>query len=200
MTTTQIIAKFNLQVDDSSELSSSEELDLANDIYDDVCNDRDWEWLKSTATGTISTSVPYIALPSDFRKVLPNKDNRSVVLVGTDYREYVIIPFSSRREHRDQDGYCYIDVPNSRLYFTLQPTSAEAIEYDYLKIPTALALGTEPLFRDAFHKVIAFGMASNFNNIEQSDKATSYQRENKKLYMDVLTDMRLEDAEIKLSI
>jgi hypothetical protein len=42
---------------------------LLNDVYGDICDDRDWEWLKATATGTTSTTVPYIALPADFKKM-----------------------------------------------------------------------------------------------------------------------------------
>lgn len=200
MTGTDIIAKFNLQVDDSSELSTSEALDLANDIYGDICDDRDWEWLKKTYTGSTSVSVPYIALPADFKYISQNKDNQSVVFVGTAYREYKVIDFASRRDHRDQDGYCYIDMVNQRLYFTKQPTSVESVEYDYIKIQDDLLAGTSPLFRAGFHPIIAYGMAAMFNTLEQTDKTISYQRENKKLYEDLLSSMALEDARIKLSL
>lgn len=198
--TSDIIAKYNLQVDDQSELSSTEELDLAQDVYEEVCNDRDWEWLKATATGTTSTTVAYIALPSDFKKMSMNKDNISVVFVGSDFQEYIVIPFSSRRDHRDQDGFCYLDMVNNRLYFTLQPTSAKAVEYDYIKVPTALTLSTSPVFRSGYHNVIAFGMAARFNNIEQTDKSISYQRENQALYRSMISDMAVEDANIKLAL
>lgn len=199
MTGTEIIAKFNLQVDDSSELSSTETLDLLNDVYTDVQNERPWEWLKSTYTGTTSTSVPYIALPSDFKLVAPNKENKSVIFVGTDYAEYIVIPFAERRNHRDQDGYCYVDIPNQRLYFTLQPTSAKAVEFDYIKVAAALTLATSPLFREGFHKVLAFGMAAKFPALEQSNKATSYGSENATTYGQLIIDMALEDAETKLA-
>jgi hypothetical protein len=64
--------RFQLQIDDSSELSDSESLDLANEVYREIQNDRDWSWLQATHTGTTSTTVPYVALPTDFKKVLPN--------------------------------------------------------------------------------------------------------------------------------
>lgn len=206
MTTQEILEKFELQVDDASELSTSEELDLANNVYGDICDDRDWEWLKKTYSGTTSTSVPYVTLPTDFKYVAPNKDNKSIVFIGTDYQEYKVIPMADRRDFRDQDGYCYVDIVNQRLVFTLQPTSAKAIEYDYIKIQPALDLlgasptGSNPLFRAGFHQIIAFGMAARFNNIELSDKSTSYQRENQILYNEVLNNMATEDAKIKLSI
>lgn len=198
---TDIIARFNLQVDDSSELSSTEELDLANEVYTDIANDRQWEWLKTTATGTTSTSVSYIALPSDFKEITQNKYNKSVVFVGTDFQEYIVIPFSSRRDYRNQDGFCYIDVPNQRLYFTLQPTSAKAIEYDYIKRPTALTTSTAPLVTtDQFGNLIAYGMAAKFNPIEQSDKSSSYRQENQIEYTRILSDVQMEDTNIKLSM
>lgn len=196
-----IIDKFNLFVDDQSELSSSEELDLLNDKYYTVCDDRDWEWLKTSFTGTTSISVAYIALPTDFKKLSVNKDNVSVVFVGTDYQEYKVIPFSSRRDYRDQDGFCYLDMVNNRLYFTLQPTSAKAVEYDYIKRPTALTLVTAPLITtDRFGTMLAHAMATEFPSIEQSNKLTSYQSDYAKFYADALHDLALEDALIKLSI
>ncbi len=201
MTGEDIISRFELQIDDASELSSEESLALANEVYFDVSNDRDWEWLKSTATGTTSTSVPYIALPSNFKKLMPNKNNESVVFVGTDYSEYKVVPFSSRRDYRDQDGFCYLDMVNRRLYFTLQPTSAEAIEYDYLTIPTAITTTTGPVVDTTqFGNMIAYGMAAKFNPIEQTDKSESYSKENKATYLGILSDLAIEDANVKLSI
>lgn len=201
MTGQDIIDKFNLFVDDQSELSSSEELDLLNDKYYTVCDDRDWEWLKATYTGTSSASVAYVALPTTFKKLSPNKDNKSVVFVGTDYSEYQVIPFSSRRDYRDQDGFCYLDMVNRRLYFTLQPTAAEAIEYDYISKPTALTVSTEPIITtERFGTMLAHAMATEFPSIEQSNKLTSYQSDYAKFYADTLHDLALEDALIKLSI
>ena len=201
MTTQDIIDKFNLIVDDASELSSDEELALLNDVYGDVCDDREWEWLKSTATGTTSTSVPYVALPSDFKKIAPNEYNKSVVFVGTDYQPYRVVSFSDRRNYRDQSGFCYIDIPNQRLVFTLQPTEVKDIEYDYIKIAPDLDItSSDPLFRDGFRRMLAYGMASRFPSIEQADKTTSYARENLGQYLNILSAMRQEDAEIKLSL
>ncbi len=201
MITSDIISRFELQVDDASELSSDESLALAQEIYDDVCNDRPWEWLKTTATDTTSTSVAYVALPSDFKEISPNKDNRAVVFVGDDYSEYEVVPFSARRDYRDQDGFCYLDMVNRRLYFTLQPTAAEAIEYDYIKIPTALTASTAPVVTTSqFGNLIAYGMAAKFNPIEQSEKDKSYMKENRTEYLRLLSDLALEDANIKLRL
>lgn len=204
MTGTQIIQKFNLQVDDDSELSDVEALDLANDVYNEVADDRPWEWLKKSFTGNTSATVPYIALPTDFKCVAPNVDNGSgaeiaVVFVGATFSKYVIISSADRRDFRDQGGFAYIDVPNARLVFTKQPTSVQAVEYDYICVHTALTTSTGPLFRSGFHKIIAFGMAAKFAPIEQTDKSTSYQKENKAAYDNLLSDLAVEDAQLKLA-
>jgi hypothetical protein len=198
--TSDIIERYNLQVDDQSELSSDEELALANEVYTDVCNDRPWEWLKTTYTNVTSTSLPYITLPTDFKEFSLNKDGKSVVFVGTDYAEYKVIPFSSRRDYRNMVGFCYVD--SGKLYFTVQPTSVKAIEFDYIKRPTALTALTEPIVTtDQFGKMIAYGMAAKFTNIEQPDKTKgSYQSNNKAEFDKMLTDLQLEDASIKLAM
>lgn len=198
--TSDIIARYNLQVDDASELSSDEELALANEIYVDVCNDRPWEWLKTTYAGVTSTTLPYITLPTDFKEFSLNKDRKSVVFVGTDFQEYKVIPFSSRRDYRNMIGFCYVD--SGKLYFTSQPSSVLDIEFDYIKRPTDLTLATEPIVTtDQFGKMIAYGMAAKFTNIEQPDKSKgSYQSNNKSEFDKMLTDLQLEDASIKLAM
>lgn len=72
LTGTQILERFYLQIDDDAALSSDEALALANEVLFEIYQDRDWEFLKTSYTGVQSTSVPYIALPSDFRNLSPN--------------------------------------------------------------------------------------------------------------------------------
>ena len=200
MTGAQIISRYQLLVDDASELSSTEELDLLNEVYGEIQDDRPWEWLRGTATGTTSTSVPYIALPVDFKHIMPNQDNESVVFVGTDFVEYKVVSYSRRREFRNQDGFVYIDIPNFRLYFTLQPITAKAIEYEYIKVAAALTTATSPLFRAGLHSILAYAMAERLPSIEQADKITSYAPENQVRKQKILSEMATEDAQLKLAI
>lgn len=203
LTTAEIISRFNLQVDDASELSSDEELALANEVYNTICNDRPWEWLKKTYTGVTSTTLAYVALPSDFKELSPNSYNKSVVFVGTDSAEYIVVPLSSRRDYYNTDGYCYIDIPNQRLYFMKQPTEVKDIEYDYVSYPTALTTATSPLFNSRYHEMVSYGMAAKFTNIDQPSKGKNtgtYQKENQIEYNSFMTDLRVEDANIKLSM
>jgi len=200
MTGAQIISRYQLLVDDASELSSDEELDLLNEVYGEIQDDRPWEWLRVTATGTTSTSVPYIALPTDFKYIMPNQDNESVVFVGTDFVEYKVVSYSRRREFRNQDGFVYIDIPNFRLYFTLQPITAKTIEYEYIKVAAALTTATSPLFRAGLHSILAYAMAERLPSIEQADKITSYAPENQVRKQKILSEMATEDAQLKLAI
>lgn len=224
MTWEEIIYRFRLQVDDGSELSSDEELALLNQCYRELQNDRDWEWLITQYTGTQSVSVPYIDLPADFKKLsanynwitqwfgnawvpigfnwfyLPiNISNTPVVFVGTQYEPYEVVSFSNRRNHRDQSNVCYIDVPNQRLYFTIQPTTAQSVEYDYIKRAAALTTATEPLFNDAYHEILAYAMAAKFDPIQLTAKDwMNYMTDNQRQYFALLEQMAVEDANIKL--
>lgn len=194
MTGSQIIAKFQLYTDDASEMSSQEELDLLNKIYHQVLDEKDWEFLKKEFSGTTSTSVPYIALPSDFKNITVNYDDRDghpqqVVFVGPNYDPYIVIPFSQRRKYRDAGNYCYIDRRQSRLYFTKQPTQALAVEFDYIYVPDDLTTATSPVFDTNHHDIIYHGMRMEFYSIEQTDKARSYYLEDQQMYTKLLTRM-----------
>lgn len=156
-----------------------------NDAYYDVTDDRNWSWARATFTGTTSTSVDYVALPSDFSLILPNLNSSvgygynnlgvphgsssrysqriytpyagvSTVIVGSTRSIYTVIDISQRNNYYNMDGFVYIDIPNSRLVFTKQPTTAQSITYDYKIIPTAITANTSPLFPARFHKLLVF--------------------------------------------
>lgn len=186
MTVSQIISKFELFYDDGTSLSSQEELDLFNKIYNEVCSSRPWEILRKPATGTISTSVPYVALPSDFMYLSTNSSYSTsnyeagtpVVFIGADYTPYKVVSFADRRQYRNENNVCYIDIVNNRLYFTVQPTQALSYEFDYYHAPTALTTSDTPIFPSRFHDVFYHLMVSDQFIIEQSDKGKSYAPEN----------------------
>lgn len=208
MTTQQIIEDiFRVYVDDTSELSSTQELALANRIYKKICRQRPWEFLKKTTTGTLSSSVAYITLPTDFlymaennqsQEVSENINGAKVVFVGSDYRPYKVINFSDRRKYREQDGYCYIDLANSRLVFTKQPVGT-SYEFDYVAMPADLILATSPVFPADFHDIIGYGMASDDYIIQQFPKAQSYAVENLSKYNDGLKDLAFYNATLQVN-
>lgn len=204
MTGAQIITAFELQVDDLTELSSAEELNLLNKVYQKLMADRPWEICKKAFTGTQSTSVAYIALPTDFSFLTQNANStdnsyygeRPVVFVGTDYTPYDVVSWSDRRSVRTDTNKCYIDIVNSRLYFTVQPTTAESVEFDYCAVPLDLTTATSPIFPARFHPILPHLMATQDFILQLSDKAKSYASENIALANSYLEDMAYWNASL----
>lgn len=199
MTGTELITKFELYIDDMTELSSTEELALLNKIYHKVCDDHAWEFLKSSHSGTTSTTVPYISLPADFGFLTQNhnytdtttfESQRPVVFVGTNYTPYEVVSWSDRRQYRNGGNYCWIDIANSRLYFATQPTSAESVEFDYIAIPDDLTTATSPLIPTRFQDILVHGMCIDDFIIQMSDKAKSYKQEHEIEYQKYLNAMK----------
>ena len=204
----EIIKLFELYVDDTTELSSSEELALLNRVYKMICSQKPWEFLRKEASGTQSTSVPYVALPSDFKYLAINhqftdmsegQENSvsRVVFIGSAYSPYKIVNYSDRRQYRDQDGYAYIDIINSRLVFTKQPTTANSYEFDYIAVPEDITISTSPVFPADYHSMISYGMATDGFIIQLFDKAKSYERENKAKYDSYFADLAYYNAELR---
>lgn len=191
MLTSDIISKFEIYVDDGTELSSSEELDLANKIYRKICNERPWSWLFKSTTGSISSGS--ITLPTDFA-YLTSKDEEDYkcVFVGTNYRPVKLINYNQRRLYQSQD-VAYIDPTDSKIKFIITPTET-TYEFDYIKVPVDLTLITSPIFPARFHDIIYHGMASDDYMIQQFDKARSYANENQSKYVSILKDMAFNDA------
>jgi hypothetical protein len=202
MITSDIITKFELQVDDSTELSSSEELDLANKIYQQVCSFRPWEFLKKTATGSIVAGQ--ITLPTDFAYLSANYQSTDtnvatesvtapkVIFVGTNLDPYRVVNFSDRRQYANQN-VCYIDPSDSKIKFIVTPT-ATTYEFDYIKVPADLTLATSPIFPARFHDIIAYGMAADDYVIQQSDLAKGLMQANQNRYKEYLNDMSYANA------
>jgi len=187
MTKSEIITKFRLFMDDTTELSTQEESDLFDKIYLQVTSDRPWEFTKKAFTGTQSTSVPYIALPSDFAYLAIGKGGeKPVILVGSTYEPYEVINFADRRSYVNKKGYAYVDIVNNNLVFTAQPTDTLAVEYDYCAVPASLNSGQSPAFPARFHDIIYHGMCADEFMIEQSDKLKSYRNENLNKYRDYM--------------
>lgn len=197
MTKLEIITKAQLYLDDMSELSTQEFSDLFDKMYRKVNSNRPWEGTKKEGTTTTSTSLQYVALPSDFLFLTQNANytdaseaaSRPVIFRGTDYRKYEVVSWDDRRQYRNSDAHAWIDIVNSRLYFSKIPTVAEAVEYDYHSSMPALTDNDEPWFPEEYHDVLYHMMVSDDFIIQQSDKAKSYKSENDKMAKDYLEDM-----------
>lgn len=203
LTGAEIIAKFELYVDDGTELSSAEELDLLNKIYRKVCRYRPWEFLKKPCTTAISSNA--ITLPTDFAFLANNYQSTDssvatqsetapkVVFVGTNLTPVRFVNYSDRRQYQNQN-VCYIDPTSSSIKFVRTQTETTA-EFDYIRVPDALTTGTSPVFHSDFHDILYHGMASDDYIIQQFDKARSYAKENTDKYNAYLLDMSYTNAQ-----
>lgn len=212
MITSEIISNFELYVDDSTELSTSEELDLANKIYKKIFTSRPWEFAKKTASGSISGLE--ITLPSDFAYLYPNyqytdnsvssQQNSSpiVIFVGSNYTPIKVVNFSDRRQYLNSVGYAYIDARQGKLIFTAQPIET-TYEFDYVFVPADLTVSDSPAvpigFMDAISHAIYHGMAVDDMIIQLFDKAKSYAEVNEKKYQSYIADMAYTNANLLMN-
>lgn len=186
MTGAEIIAAFELQVSDLTELSTVEEYQILDRVYKKLMAQKPWEITKKEASGVLSTTLPYVSLPDDFLFMVANHDYRGVeeyagypvVFIGDNYTPYRVVSFSDRRQYRGNSNVCYVDIVNRRLYFTIQPTAASAYEFDYQSVPDAITANTSPVFPESYHPILVHLMATEDFILQLSDKAKSYAPEN----------------------
>ena len=107
-----------------------------------------------------------------------------------------MVSWSDRRKYRDASGYCYIDFANSRLVFTKQPSSAQAVEFDYHGAQTALASGESPWFPEEYHDAIYHLMCVDSFVIQQSPKAKSYKSENEEMAETIINNMKYWNSQL----
>ena len=220
MTGAQIITNFERQVDDITELSTAEELSLANRVWYRICRERPWEFLKTAASGAIvldaTTGLYYITLPSNFGFLCSNAnytennmENQSdkapiVVFVGTNFAPYQVINFSDRRQYRTKSGFCYVDVAGGKIWFTGSTAPvALTYEFDYCKVPAAITASVGPVvpanFEQPMFDAIVYGMSVENDVIQLSDKAKSYLKENNAFYQATLLDMQYINANLQMN-
>lgn len=196
MLTSEIISIFELYLDDTTELSSAEELSLANRIYKKICRARPWEFLKKEASGSIVNGV--ITLPTDFAFLVDNGNldtGYKVIYVGTNKDPYKIVNYSERNQHIGQSNVAYVDLGASQI-ITMLPVNS-TYTFDYIKIPADLTLATSPVFPIA-HEIIAWGMAVDGYIIQQFPKANSYLGENQAKYNSDLADLAYYNSQLIL--
>jgi hypothetical protein len=213
MLVSDIIPKFELYVDDSTELSSVQELALCQKIFSGIWHDRAWEFAKTSASGTFSLSTPNILKPSDFQNFLENntytdntrsvENNASpkVIFIGSSYSPYQIVNWSDRRQYKNTLGYAYLDLPNGGISLTGTPTSTDTYEFDYKKLPPTLTTSTDlsTFFPEDYQHAIYHGMAADHDIILLFPRANSYAAENTAKYNSYLSDMRLWNANLQVN-
>lgn len=218
-----LIDNFEQDTGDTSELSSTAELTLANKIYRKILADRDWLFLRKGATGTISVTngIATITPPTDFDHFTINglatdiavgadqngfgigNASPKVIFVSTAtgvFTPYQIINFSDRRQYYNKNGYCYYDMVNNLITFTVAPTTSDlSYEFDYIYSPDDIGLATFPVIPAQFHDIIHHGMAAQDVIFQLFDRSKSYSKENFENYTDYLTNLQFWDAQFNMN-
>lgn len=202
MTGQTIIDTFELYGDDSTELSSQEELDLANKIYLKVLSNRPWRFLKKLFSGTHTAGV--VTLPADFWyiPIFEGRDDtgeygqEKVVMTvnGTTVKFYKVINFEDQLNYINQSNVCWIDLAANTLVFAYPPTDS-SVKFFYIYQPDLLAVGTSPVFKSPYHYIIAHGMIPEDMSYQLFDKNRAYSSEHQAKYEQYLTDLAWYDSQ-----
>lgn len=191
----KIIQKFETYVDDGTELSLQDELDLLNKVYQLVCDDRPWLFLRKEYNVFINGTE--INLPPDFGNITETEVNGEMKkVVWIEDKAYELINFSDRRNYRARAGYCWINLANNTIEFTEMLFGN--LSMDYVFIPEELKINYEPVFPLRFQHALYHLMASDDYIIQQFDKARSYADENRQKAEELLTRMRLWDTNLQV--
>lgn len=194
MVAQDIIKKFELYVDDATELSSQDELDLLNKKYQEVCSDRPWEFLKKGYSNSINGTS--IALPDDFQYILDTQVHGIVGrYVFVDEKYYQLVNFQDRSSYKNS-GYCWVNLADETLEFSSSVSGT--LTYDYVSFPEDLDATDEPIFPARYHHILYHLMASDDYAIQQFDKAKSYARENEQKAEKLLEQMAIWNASLQV--
>lgn len=205
LTGQQIIDRFELYTDDTTELSSVEELILANDKLRVIYMEQPWEFLRRRKTGTVEADGK-ISVPADFDEFLENYNDDStvseplmkVVYIGSQNNPYRVIPMGQR----NMTGFgnvCWYDPSDKKINFAQSPGAGALYEFDYKTSPDDLTVGTSPLLPPEYHPMVVFAMLIDEEIIQKSEKARSNMQDNAIQYQRYMKNLKLRDARFKLA-
>jgi len=180
-TTNDILNQFHTIVGDETDLSSFEELELLNKVYNEILNTKKWEILKKEDTGTLTGTE--INTPDDFTRLL----DEPVIYLGENNKVFRVIPFSERRIYKGQNNIVYYDARQSKFVFLKEQD--DTYSYDYIYQPDAITDSVIPVFPSRFWGLFPFFMASDNDFIQLMDKNRSYAEENRLRGEMILNDM-----------
>lgn len=192
----EIIQKFELYTDDSTELSSAEELALANSKLRVIYQEQPWEFLRKNATGSIASDGT-ITLPTDFDHPMvnytddPTSDlpDQAVVLVGAGKTPYRFIPMGSRKSYIGNEAVCWVNLVSGKIEF---PSGAggQTYDFDYKYKPTDITTSTSPVLPSDFHEMVVSLMLIDDDIIQKVEKARANITENNSKYLKFLSNLK----------
>lgn len=194
MTKEETITKFELYMDDMSELSTTESEELYDKVYARVNSDRPWEGTKAEYSGTGA-----VTLPSDFLFLTANYNytddseygGKPVVFVDGD--PVPVVNWSDR--NRYTSGVCYLNMRDGTLDFK-DDVTGKTVTFDYHASMPVLTTTQSPWFPSTYHDVLYHGMCADAFLIMQADKAKSYAQDHLTWYSRYLADLALWNARL----
>jgi len=205
LTGQQIIDRFELYTDDTTDLSSDEELILANDKLRLIYMEQPWEFLRRKKAGVIESDGK-ISLSTDFDEFLENysddptigEPTMRVLYIGGGKSPYLIVPMGQRNAS-GFSNVCWIDPSDGKINFAQSPGIGEGFEYDYKTSPDDITVNTSPKLPPEYHPMIVFSMLIDEDIIKKSEKARSNVQDNAVQYQRYLKNLKLRDARFKLA-
>lgn len=197
MVGSEIIKKFELFTDDSTELSSDEELFLADQKYKLILSENQWEFLRKTSSGSFTGGfIDVSAL--DFDRFMANYcDDPSggampdTIVVYVNNNPYKVIPMGSRF---NQSGVAYYDAVNKKIMILGDTSGTYSFDYKYK--PTALTLVSSPVWDEYFHMAIVYAMLLDDEVIQKVEKARSNMTENAAQLQRIISNMKSHDSKL----
>ncbi len=205
LTGQQIIEKFETYTDDTTDLSSDEEISLANDKLRLIYMEQPWEFLRRKKSGVVGNDGK-IALPTDFDEFLENySDDPSigeaimrVLYIGSQKAPYLIVPMGQRNVN-NFSNVCWIDPSDSKINFSQNPGTGASYEFDYKTSPDDITVNTSPALPPEYHPMIVFAMLIDEEIIKKLEKARSSMQDNAVQYQRYMKNLKLRDARFKLA-
>jgi hypothetical protein len=204
LTGQEIIQRFEMYTDDTTDLSSDEEILLANDKLRVIYMEQPWEFLRRSKAGVIESDGK-ISVPSDFDELMENYSEdpsvseplTKVVYIGSEKAPYFVIPMGQRNAN-NYSNVCWYDPSTGKITFVQSPGTGVAYEFDYKTSPEDIAVGTSPKLPADFHPMIVFAMLVDEEIIKKSEKARSSMEINQVQYQRYMKNLKLRDARFKL--
>lgn len=205
MTGLEIIKKFEVWTDDQTELSTDEELFLANQKANEIYNECTWEFLRKTATGSFSGGeINLTSVAPDFKYAMANySDDGSygtptVPVVWVGGAPYKIIPMGMRTQSQNQN-VCWVDVVNNKIKFA-NASLGGTFEFDYQYQPAAFTGSTSPAFPANFESgmIVVYAMLIDDDIIQKTEKGRTNLKENAAQYGRLLSNLKSYNAKFML--
>jgi hypothetical protein len=197
----QIINKFETYTDDTTNLSTEDELSVLNNKLTLIYEEQAWEFLRKVASGSIGVSNK-IYLPNDFNEFMENYDlegngvAEKVVIVGIE--PFLVIP-QSQRNNAPYPRVCWINSADNSIEFSVGGLANQNYSFDYKYIPVELKLNTVSALPSGYDEMMPIlQMLMDEEVISKSEKARSNMQYNSMQYQKYLTNLKLKDAKIKL--